>query len=133
MANDGSLQVRATATALRVVAAWMFFLSGATKIFGFPVAMPEGASAEAWSQIWIGGWLEILSGTLLALGLFTRPAAFLMSGMMAVAYFQFHAGEGNWLYPTANGGVAAVLYCFVWLWFAAAGAGPWSLDAKLRR
>lgn len=80
-----------------------------------------------------GGALEIAGGALLMLGLFTRPTAFLMSGMMAVAYFQFHAPQGGWLWPTVNGGTPAVLYCFVWLFFAAAGAGAWSLDAKLRR
>jgi len=81
------------------------------------------------SQIWIGGVLELVGGALLLLGLFTRPVAFLLSGEMAVAYFQFHAPQGFW--PTLNGGVPAVLYTFVWLYFSAAGAGPWSLDAKL--
>ncbi len=70
----------------------------------------------------------MFGGALLLFGLFTRPVAFLLSGEMAVAYFQFHAPLGFW--PNMNGGVAAVLYCFVWLYFSAAGAGPWSLDAK---
>jgi putative oxidoreductase len=90
--------------------------------------MPDGSTADLMTQIGIGGVLEIVGGGLLVLGLFTRPAAFLMSGMMAVAYFQFHAPNDFW--PTVNGGVAAVLYCFLWLYFAAAGAGPWSLDAN---
>jgi putative oxidoreductase len=66
----------------------------------------------------------------LILGLFTRPVAFILSGEMAVAYFQFHFPHG--FLPNTNGGMAAVLYCFLWLYFSAAGAGPWSLDAKLR-
>jgi putative oxidoreductase len=80
------------------------------------------------SQLWIGGVLELVGGALLLLGLFTRPAAFVLSGMMAVAYFQFHFPHSFW--PTLNNGVPAVLYCFIWLYFSAAGAGPWSLDAK---
>jgi len=83
------------------------------------------------SQIWFGGFLEVVGGALLALGLFTRPVAFLLSGEMAVAYFQFHAPGGFW--PVLNGGVSAALYCFVWLYFSAAGAGPWSLDARRGR
>lgn len=114
---------------LRIVAALMFTMAGTSKIFAFPVGIPpDGATAEPMTQIWIGGVLEVVCGGLLMLGLFTRLAAFLMAGMMAVAYFQFHAPQAFW--PTVNGGVAAVMYCFVWLYFSAAGAGPWSLDAK---
>ena len=80
------------------------------------------------TQIWIGGVLEVFGGGLILLGLFTRPVAFILSGEMAVAYFQFHFPNGFW--PVVNGGVDAALYCFVWLYFSAAGAGPWSLDAK---
>jgi putative oxidoreductase len=129
--SQGSTLSVAALTALRIVAAGMFVLSGTSKIFGFPVPMPDGSTADLMTQIGIGGVLEIVGGGLLVLGLFTRPAAFLMSGMMAVAYFQFHAPNDFW--PTVNGGVAAVLYCFLWLYFAAAGAGPWSLDAKRGR
>lgn len=124
----GSRTSVAALTALRIVAAGMFLLSGTMKIFGFPVPMPDGSTADLMTQIGIGGVLEIVGGGLLVLGLFTRPVAFVMSGMMAVAYFQFHAPNDFW--PTVNGGVPAVLYCFLWLYFAAAGAGPWSLDAK---
>jgi len=113
---------------LRIVAGAMFLLAGTMKIFAFPAGMPpNGGTAVFPSQIWIGGVLEVVCGALLALGLFTRPAAFLMAGQMAVAYFQFHAPGGFW--PILNGGVTAVLYCFVWLFFSAAGPGPWSLDA----
>ena len=115
---------------LRIVAAIMFLLAGTMKIFAFPSGMPpDGDTAEFMSQIWIGGVLEVVGGSLLVVGLFTRPTAFILSGMMAVAYFQFHAPQSFW--PSMNGGVAAVLYCFLWLWFSAAGPGPWSVDAKL--
>lgn len=113
---------------LRMVAAFMFMLAGTSKLFAFPVGMPpNGATATPMTQVWIGGVLEVFGGALLLLGLFTRPVAFLLSGEMAVAYFQFHYPQSFW--PTVNNGVAAALYCFVWLYFSAAGAGPWSLDA----
>jgi putative oxidoreductase len=113
---------------LRIVAALMFVVSGTMKLFAFPAGIPPaGGTAPLLSQVGIGGVLELVGGGLLVLGLFTRPVAFLLSGMMAVAYFQFHFPRGFW--PTLNGGVAAALYCFVWLYFSAAGAGPWSLDA----
>jgi putative oxidoreductase len=116
---------------LRIVAASLFMLAGTSKLFAFPVPMPGGATARALSQIWVAGVLEVFGGGLLLLGLFTRPVAFLLAGEMAVAYFQVHSPKGFW--PTANGGVAAVLYCFIWLYFSAAGAGPWSLDARRRK
>lgn len=114
---------------LRIVAASMFMLAGTTILFAFPAGMPpDGGTAPVMSQIWIGGALEVFGGTLLLLGLFTRPVAFLLAGEMAVAYFQFHFPQGFW--PTMNGGISAALYCFVWLYFSAAGAGAWSLDAR---
>jgi putative oxidoreductase len=117
---------------LRIVAGAIFLLAGTMKIFAFPAGMPpNGGTAVFPSQIWIGGALEVVCGGLLLLGLFTRPAAFLMAGQMAVAYFQFHAPGGFW--PILNNGVTAVLYCFVWLFFSAAGPGPWSLDARRRK
>ncbi|MEO5617959.1 MAG: DoxX family protein [Candidatus Eisenbacteria bacterium] len=117
---------------LRMVAAFMFMLAGTSKLFAFPVGMPpNGGTAPLMSQIWIGGALETFGGALLLVGLFTRPVAFLLAGEMAVAYFQFHYPNGFW--PTMNGGVPAVLYCFVWLYISAAGAGPWSLDAARKR
>lgn len=113
---------------LRIVAALMFMLAGTMKLFAFPAGMPpDGSTAALLSQIWIGGILELVGGALLLVGLFTRPVAFLLAGEMAVAYFQFHFPQGFW--PNMNGGVAAALYCFVWLYYSAAGAGPWSLDA----
>ncbi|HXI55304.1 MAG TPA: DoxX family protein [Polyangia bacterium] len=114
---------------LRIAAAFMFMLAGTSKLFAFPVGMPGGGgTAHFPSQIWVGGVLEVFGGGLLLLGLFTRPVAFLLAGEMAVAYFQFHFPRGFW--PTVNGGVSAVLYCFIWLYFSAAGAGPISIDAK---
>ena len=92
---------------------------------------PNGGTAAFGSQIWIGGALEVFGGALLLVGLFTRPVAFLLSGEMAVAYFQFHFPRGFW--PVVNMGVPAVLYCFVWLYLSAAGPGPWSLDALRRK
>jgi putative oxidoreductase len=116
---------------LRIVSALMFLQAGTIKLFGWPMAMPGGASASLMSQVGIGGVLETVGGMLLLVGLFTRPVAFLLSGEMAVAYFQFHAPQAFW--PTVNQGQPAVLYCFIWLYFSAAGAGPWSLDALRKK
>jgi putative oxidoreductase len=114
---------------LRIVAAFMFMLAGTMKLFAFPAGIPpKGGTVVLFSQTGLAGILETFGGALLLLGLFTRPVAFLLAGEMAVAYFQFHFPRGFW--PVMNGGVPAVLYCFLWLYFSAAGAGPWSLDAK---
>jgi len=117
---------------LRIVAAFIFIPSGTMKLFAFPMGMPpDGSTAKLMSQIGIGGILEVFGGGLILIGLFTRPVAFILSGEMAVAYFQFHQPQGFW--PIVNGGTDAVLYCFVWLYFSAAGAGPWSLDAMRKK
>ncbi len=114
---------------LRIVAAYMFMLAGTSKLFAFPVGIPpNGGTAQLMSQVGLAGVLEVFGGGLLLLGLFTRPVAFLLAGEMAVAYFQFHAPKSFW--PTMNNGVSAALYCFIWLYYSAAGAGPWSLDAR---
>jgi putative oxidoreductase len=115
---------------LRIAAAFLFVQSGTVKLFGFPTAPPGGTPA-AFSLHWFAGVLETFGGALLLVGLFTRPVAFLLSGQMAVAYFQAHAPHGFW--PAENGGGFAALFCFVWLYISAAGPGPWSLDAKLGR
>lgn len=115
---------------LRMVAAFLFMQPGTMKLFGFPMAMPGGLSLQLFSQVGFGGILEVFGGALLFLGLLTRPVAFVLAGEMAVAYFQFHAPSGFW--ALTNGGTDAVFYCFLWLWFSAAGAGPWSLDARRR-
>jgi len=117
---------------LRIVAASIFILSGTTKLFAFPAGIPpNGGTVPLMSQLGLGAALEVIGGGLLLLGLFTRPVAFLLSGEMAVAYFQFHFPQGFW--PTLNGGIPAILYCFLWLYFSAAGAGAWSLDAVRRK
>jgi putative oxidoreductase len=114
-----------------MVAAVMFISAGTMKLFAFPMGVPpNGGTVPLMSQVGIGGMLETIGGVLLLLGLFTRPVAFILSGEMAVAYFQFHYPQNFW--PIINGGTDAVLYCFVWLYFSAAGAGPWSIDAKSR-
>jgi putative oxidoreductase len=125
----GSFASNLTLTALRVVAGFIFLISGTMTVFGWPEPPAGVPEFDLMSQMGIGKVLEVVGGALLMLGLFTRITAFVMSGMMAVAYFQFHAGS-DWLWPAKNGGAAAVLFCFVWLVFAAGGGGPWSLDAR---
>jgi putative oxidoreductase len=113
---------------LRIVAAFLFVQFGTTKLFAFPAAvMPGGGTAPVGSQAWVAAVLETFGGALLLVGLFTRPVAFLLSGLMAFAYFIGHASKGFW--PVLNGGHPAVLFCFVWLYVSAAGPGPLSLDA----
>lgn len=116
----------------RIVAGLIFLSAGTMKLFGLPAnPMPGAPAVEPWSQIWIGGVLEVVGGTLIVLGLFTRPTAFVLSGMMAVAYFQFHFPQAFW--PTSNMGVPAVMYCFFFLYLVFSGAGEWSLDAVTAR
>jgi len=112
-------------TALRIVAGFMFSLHGAQKLFGF-----LGDKAPAGNMLMMtAGIIEFFGGILIALGLFTTFVAFLASGQMAVAYFKAHAPSSIW--PTVNHGELAALYCFLWLFVAAHGAGPYSLDAIL--
>ncbi len=116
---------------LRIMAALLLLQHGTQKFLGFP-AFPAGRSAPAMmSMSWLAGVIELVCGCLMAIGLFTRPAAFLASGMTAVAYWLVHAGQN--FYPILNGGELAALYCFVFLYIAVAGPGPWSVDAKLRQ
>jgi putative oxidoreductase len=115
---------------LRIVAAFLFMEHGGQKLFGYPGGR-QGPAPAMFSQMWVAGMLELCGGGLLLLGLFTRVVAFILSGMMAVAYFTVHFPQGFW--PILNRGELAALYCFVFLYFAAAGGGPWSLDSKLRR
>ncbi len=113
---------------LRIVSAYLFLLHGTAKLLGMPhVEMYDNLPLTSLGGI--AGVLELLGGALLLLGLFTRPVAFILSGQMAVAYFIAHASKGHGLFPLLNGGEAAVLYCFVFLFLAAAGSGPWGLDA----
>jgi putative oxidoreductase len=116
---------------LRIVVAFLFIQVGTAKLFAFPAAvMPGGGTAAPGSLSFIAGILETFGGLCLLAGLFTRPVAFVLSGEMAVAYFYAHAPHGFW--PILNQGAPAVFYCFLFLYFSAAGAGPWSVDA-LRR
>ena len=114
---------------LRVIAGCMLACHGLQKVFG----LLGGHTMPVGSQLWVGGVIELVGGLLVALGLFTCPAAFVVSGTMAVAYFQFHwkldlSGK-NWL-PLINKGELAVLYCFVFLYIFAKGGGAYSLDRK---
>jgi putative oxidoreductase len=113
---------------LRFIAAFMLIAHGAPKLFGL-LAPPTATPLPILSQLWIGGVLEFFGGIFLLLGLFTRPVAFILSGMMAVAYFQMHAPGG--FLPLQNKGELAVLYSFVFLFLAVAGGGEWSLDRLL--
>ena len=112
---------------LRIVAALIFMEHGTQKLLGFPAMATPPAMM---SLPWIAGCFELVGGLLLLIGLFSRPVAFILSGEMAIAYWMAHAPRG--LFPVLNGGDAAILYCFVFLYLAAAGPGPWSLDARRR-
>jgi putative oxidoreductase len=118
---------------LRIVAGALFLCHGTQKLFGWP---PGGHIVALASQLGVGGVIEIVCGALVALGLFARPAAFLTSGTMAVAYVQYHwklaFADAEWL-PAVNRGELAVMYCFVFLFIAAHGAGSASLDALAAR
>jgi putative oxidoreductase len=117
-------------SALRIVAAFLFIAHGTSKLFGFPPGAPR-PPLVVFSLLFAAGLIETMGGALMLIGLFTRPVAFVLSGEMAVAYFRQHAPGGSW--PILNGGELAVLYCFIWLLFVAAGPGPWSIDALRRR
>ncbi len=116
--------------ALRIVSGVLLAFHGVQKLIGWYARVPQ---PPVGSQLWIGGWIELLGGALMAIGLFTRPAAFICSGMMAVAYFQFHwklaLAGGKWL-PALNNGELTVIYCFLFLFIAARGGGAYSMDAR---
>lgn len=111
---------------LRIVAALAFMQHGLMKIFDFPAAQ-QGAPDPLPLVLQVAGWLEIVGGGLLAIGLMTRPVAFVLSGMMAVAYWLAHGTKS--FYPALNGGEPALLFCFIFLYLACAGGGAWSVDA----
>lgn len=111
---------------LRIMAALLFMAHGMQKLFGFPAG--ERGPVELLSIYGLAGVLEVFGGILLLLGLFTRPVAFVLAGQMAFAYFMAHAPQN--FFPVNNGGDAAILYCFVFLYLLTAGPGPWSLDAR---
>jgi putative oxidoreductase len=115
---------------LRIVVALIFIEHGTQKFLGFPSA-PANGFPELYSLGWWQGIIEIAGGALLLLGLFSRLVAFILAGDMAVAYWMVHAPKSP--YPVLNAGDAAILYCFVFLYIAAAGPGSWSLDRAFRR
>lgn len=113
---------------LRIVSAFLLVQHGSAKLLGFPhVAFFDGL--QFFSMLGTAGVLELVGGALLLIGLFTRPVAFVLSGLLAFAYFIGHASKGFVLSPMLNQGEAAVLFCFVFLFLAVAGAGAWSVDA----
>jgi putative oxidoreductase len=117
---------------LRVVAGLLFIQTGGLILFGWFGGIPgQPGTPPLLSETGIGGLLEFFGGIAIMLGLGTRPVAFILSGMMAVAYWQFHAPNG--VSPVQNQGMAAVLFCFLFLYVAAQGGGDWSLDALIRR
>jgi putative oxidoreductase len=109
---------------LRIVLGLLYLEDGTGKLIGFPY-LSFVAAMPAWLHD-LTGTVEFVGGVLMILGLFTRPAAFVLSGYMAVAYFWAHAPKS--FFPAVNGGVPAVLFCFVFLYLAAAGPGPWAID-----
>jgi putative oxidoreductase len=116
---------------LRMASGLLFLEHGTAKLFTFPATPMFAHPPHAFTLIWFAGLLEFAGGALISLGLFTRAAAFLLSGEMAIAYWTVHAPQG--FFPVLNMGEAAILFCFVFLYLSAAGAGPWSLDAALRK
>lgn len=112
---------------LRISAAFMFLQHGTMKIFGFPVE--ANAPYELLTLVpGLAGLLELVGGILLLVGFYTRSTAFVLAGMMAVAFWMAHATQGFFLWTIGNGGEGAVLYCFVFLYIAAVGGGKWSVD-----
>jgi len=111
---------------LRIVAGLLLLEHGAIKLLGFPPGSPM-PMPPAFTLLWFAGLIELVGGGLIALGLFTRSAAFICAGEMAFAYFIGHAPHG--FFPANNMGDAAILYCFIFLYLSAAGPGPWSVDA----
>jgi putative oxidoreductase len=114
---------------LRIVSALLILQHGAQKLLGFPAGAQ--APPPLMSLGGVAGIIEFFGGILLLIGLFTRPVAFIMSGLLAVAYFMVHAPQGFW--PILNRGELAALYSFVFLYLAVAGGGPWSVDYCWRR
>jgi putative oxidoreductase len=116
---------------IRIVAGLVFISFGTMKLFNFPPLPPGMPPIPLMSQTGIAGFLETIGGTLIVLGLLTRPVAFVLAGEMAVAYFQFHAPTSFW--PSVNMGVGAMMYCFLFLYLTVAGAGVWSIDTLIAR
>jgi putative oxidoreductase len=116
---------------LRIVGGLLFWFHGAQKFGLFGGLGGAGTAAPIMTLIWFAGVIEVAAGLAIAGGLWTRPAAFVASGEMAVAYWTAHAPQGPW--PPTNGGELAVLYCFLWLFLVFRGAGAWSIDAVINK
>jgi putative oxidoreductase len=113
---------------IRIIVALLLLQHGLSKFFGFPVPWPAGGGAPAmFTLYWWAGAIEIVGSVLLALGLFTRPVAFILAGELAAAYFIGHAPQS--FYPQVNRGEAAILFSFIFFYIFVAGPGPWSIDA----
>ena len=117
---------------LRIVMGLLFLCHGLQKWFGFPAANPNFANIRLFTMVGVAGVIEIVCGSLVTVGLFTRAAALLISGEMAVAYWLYANRPARGFAPIVNGGSLEVIYCFVFLYLVFAGAGPWSVDAVLR-
>jgi putative oxidoreductase len=117
---------------MRIVVGYLYLTHGTAKLLGIP-HQKMFENLQIFSLMGAAGVLELVGGALILVGLFTRPAAFILSGEMAFAYFMSHAPKGSPLVPMLNGGELAVVYCFVFLFLAAAGAGAWSIDAMRRK
>jgi putative oxidoreductase len=115
---------------LRIITGLMIIEHGMAKLIGFP-AVPAFANLQPLSLIGTAGFIELIGGGLLIVGLLTQPVAFILAGEMAVAYFMVHAPKS--FYPLVNGGTLAIAYCFACLYLSTAGAGPWSVDAAMKR
>jgi putative oxidoreductase len=115
---------------LRIMTGLLIIQHGLGKLIHFP-PLPAYANVQPLSLLGAAGFIELIGGALLILGLFTQPAAFIVSGEMAVAYFMVHAPKS--FYPLINGGTLAIMYCFACLYLSTAGAGPWSVDAAMKR
>lgn len=111
---------------LRIIAGFLMIWHGGQKLFGFPIPLPAGAEGPV---VFVAGVIEFFGGLLILVGLFTRPVAFLMSGLMAAAYFMAHASGG--FLPIVNGGELAAIYSFLYLYFTFVGGGAWSLDSLI--
>jgi putative oxidoreductase len=115
---------------LRIITGLMIIEHGMAKLLGWPV-VAAFAQLKLFSLLGLAGTLELVGGGLLILGLFTQPVAFILSGEMAVAYFMVHAPRS--FFPLVNGGSLAIIYCFACLYLSTAGAGPWSIDATMKK
>ena len=121
-----------TLALLRIVTGYLYIQHGTAKLFGIP-HVPMFDNLQYFSLFGLAGLLELVGGALLIIGLFTRITGFVLSGEMAIAYFSVHAAQGHVLTPMLNQGELAIMFCFVFLLFAAAGPGAWSIDKAARR